>query len=187
MKARNGATPAELAVLRALRLKGGEASFADLAMTDIPGIERVLKGMLPAKARPNTTGRRNAAGKVRGGRAGLVAKQFRDGQVFYRIAPLGMSGAAFAGPWTQKTRHWAVEWTPSRVVVKGALGEFVGSFSEYGVEIVDVMNLKMRPDRVAWRKFRQIVAERYGANVPNEAVPDFVRFTAAFLAGTAGT
>ncbi len=183
MRARNGATFAELAVLRALHVKGGEASFAELSLTDIPGIEKVLKGMLPAKARPKTVGRRTASGKVRAGRAGLIGKEFRDGQVFYRIAPAGAAGATFAGPWTQKTRHWAVEWTPSRVLVTGSMDEFVGRFAETGVEIEGVMDLKMRPDRAAWRRFRKIVAERFGANVPNEAVPDFVRFTPAFLGG----
>jgi hypothetical protein len=178
MKARNGATFAELAVLRALRIKGGEASFADLSKTDIRAVERVLKGMLPAKARPNTAGRRTTAGKVRAGRAGLIGKDFREGQVYYRLAPAGMAGASFSGPWTQKTRKWAVEWTPSRVAVTGPHGEFVGRFSEAGMEISGVIEASMRPDRAAWRKFREIMKTRFAINVPAEAVPDFVRFAA---------
>lgn len=180
MKARNGATFAELAILRALQVKGGEASFADLSKIQIRSVEKVLKGMLPAKSRPNTAGRRNASGKVRAGRSGLVGKLFRDGHVYFRIAPAGMAGATFAGPWTQKTAKWAVEWTPSRVSVAGANGEFVGQFSTSGIEISGVMNARMRPDLAAWRKFREIMKTRFAINVPAEAVPDFVRFAAAF-------
>lgn len=181
MRARNGATFAELAILRALRIKGGEASFADLAKTDIRCVEKVLKGMLPAKSRPNTVGRKNATGKVRAGRSGLIGKTFRGGQVYYRIAPAGMAGASFAGPWTQKTLKWAVEWTPARVAVTGQHGEFVGHFSETGLKIAGVMDARMRPDRAAWRKFREVLKTKFSINVPSEAVPDFVRFTDAFI------
>lgn len=183
MRARNGATFAELAVLRALRAKGGEAAFADLAKLDIRAVEKVLKGMLPAKARPCTTGRRTASRKVRAGRAGLIAKEFRGGQVHYRIAPAGAGAAAYGGPWTQKTKRWAVVWTTARVDVTGARGEFVGSFSESGMVVDGVMDVRMRPDRVAWRKFRELLKSRFAVNVPDEALPDFVRFTDAFLRG----
>jgi hypothetical protein len=184
MRARNGATFAELALLRALRIRGGEVSFADLSKTHIRSVEKVLKGMLPAKSRPSTVGRRTLSGKVRAGRAGLIGKTFRDGQVYYHIAPAGLAAASFAGPWTQKTLKWAVEWTPSRVEVAGAGGVFVGRFSASGVEISGVMATRKRPDLAAWRDFRRLMKTSFAINVPAEAVPDFVRLTEAFASPT---
>lgn len=181
MKARNGATFAELAVLRALQLKGGEASFADLAKMNIRGVEKILKGMLPAKSRPNSEGRKTPSGRVRAGRAGLIGRTYRDGQIYYRIAPAGTAGASFAGPWTQKTLKWAVEWTPARVSATGQHGEFVGHFSESGLKIAGMLDVRARPDRTDWRKFREVLKTRFSINVPSEAVPDFIRFTDEFM------
>jgi hypothetical protein len=75
MKMENGATYGEFAVLRALKVKGGEAPFSELSRIHLRGIERLLCRMLPPRSRQKgVTGRQTMKGDRP--RPALVQRRF---------------------------------------------------------------------------------------------------------------
>lgn len=60
MKMENGATFGEFAVLRALKAKGGEAPFSELAKIELRGIALILGRMLSPRSRQKGVSGRQA-------------------------------------------------------------------------------------------------------------------------------
>ncbi|UEM08476.1 hypothetical protein J4G43_027190 [Bradyrhizobium barranii subsp. barranii] len=75
MKMENGATFGEFAALRALKAKGGEAPFSELAKIELRGIALILGRMLSPRSRQKgVSGRQTMNGD--GERPALVRRHF---------------------------------------------------------------------------------------------------------------
>lgn len=185
MKAANGGSYGEFVVLRALKAKGGEASFADLSAIHLKGIEKIVVGMLPARSRPkdSTPSKRTMRGAVR---PPLIRRHFQGAAVHYRLTPAGWRGANHQGPWTIQVGSIILEWNAETAEVFEVASRLqVASFSPERMFVEANGTFKKRPDRDDWKSFQRYLRGFYGLRVPYEAMPDQLRWPPDFLpAGT---
>ncbi|WP_036030061.1 hypothetical protein [Bradyrhizobium yuanmingense] len=114
MKMENGATFGEFAVLRALKAKGGEAPFSQLARIELRGIAVILGRMLSPRSRQKgVSGRQTMNGD--GERSALVRRHFVGSAVHFRLTKSGWKGAEYSGPWMRFAGKTLLEWTPDIV------------------------------------------------------------------------
>jgi hypothetical protein len=184
MKMENGATYGEFAVLRALKVKGGEAPFSELSRIHLRGIERLLCRMLPPRSRQKgVTGRQTMKGDRP--RPALVQRRFVGSALHYRLTRSGWKGAKYNGPWERLVGRTLLEWTPDLVegydVAEGAR-TLVASFSASLVSI-DVAGIyENNPTREDWKTFQAEMKRHYRLQVPHEAMPDRLRWPPGFAA-----
>jgi hypothetical protein len=180
----NGATYGEFVVLRALRIKGGEAPFSELSKIDLRGIERLFGRMLPPRSRQKgVAGRRTMKGD--GMRPALVRRRFVGSALHYRLTKPGWKGAEYSGPWTRFVGKTLLEWTPDLVAVydveEGAR-TLVASFSA-SLASIDAAGInKESPTQEDWRMFQTEMKRHYRLQVPHEAMPDQLRWPPGFAA-----
>jgi hypothetical protein len=184
MKMENGATYGEFVVLRALRVKGGEAPFSELSKIHLRGIERLLCRMLPPRSRQKGVPGRQTM-KRDGPRPALVQRRFVGSALHYRLTKSGWKGANYSGPWARLVGRTLLEWTPDLVegydVEEGAR-TLVASFSASLVS-VDVAGIyKNNPTREDWKTFQTEMKRHYRLQVPHEAMPDQLRWPPGFAA-----
>jgi hypothetical protein len=176
MLAKYGATFAELALLRALYACGGRATFAQLSRGDIKGLERVIGGMLSHLSKPKSMPLKKSLRPGGQPRGPLLRKRVVNGQVIYEMTILARTAAVFPGPWKREHEGWCTTWTPWEVSVTGHDGTPVGRFTRSTMAVADGRPPVRQPGIEAWRQFRDVMRDHFRVRVPQEAIPDFVRF-----------
>jgi hypothetical protein len=184
MKMENGATFGEFAVLRALKAKGGEAPFSELAKIELKGIALILGRMLSPRSRQKGVSGRQAM-KGNGERPALFRRHFVGSAVHFRLTESGWKGAEDSGPWTRFAGKTLLEWTPDLVEgfsVEEGTRTLVASLSA-SLASIDVAGIyKTNPTREEWNIFRTEMKRRYRLQVPHEALPDQLRWPPGFAA-----